>query len=155
MSWIKQWMREDECECVILAIQASYQLLMPRPRIYNPPPHPHYFMSQPAVPEKKWPLLLRPDINSNLVLHFYSPAKQATCRREGGSEGYNWVFHMPPKTETARAPFLAGGGGQRHFTPLHILPQWMKTSTVNQFLRKHSYHSLHVLKFQPRSGIVN
>ena len=46
-------MREDECECVILAIQASYQLLMPRPRIYNPPPHPHYFMSQPAVPEKK------------------------------------------------------------------------------------------------------
>ena len=32
-------------------------------------------------------------------------ASQATCRREGGTEGYNWVFYMQPKTETTRAKF--------------------------------------------------
>ena len=75
-------------------------------------------------------------------------ASQATCRREGGSEGYNWVFHMPPKTETARAPFLAGQNGPhwpvRHSaSPLGTV-QWVSDSRPrSQFDRQYRvFHQL-------------
>ena len=58
---------------------------------------------------RKWRRIAccRADINSGLVLCFYSPAKPLAGGKEG-ARGYNLVFHMQPKTENTRPLLMSG-----------------------------------------------